>query len=733
MLLSVIVAFTSVSIIALSASADIVATANAITLEATRPNVDTEGRALPLASHWTTGKHPYSEGYGPIHQMEFIDQGHYILPWFAFPTTLDIVSWQIDFTTYYEAAIKQARDLNLPLVFVGTQWEHELYDDPTYFNLPASQNPNVVTTSGDIQARVSPFGPVAPWGELGVTLTDNPWFDLLQEWYPNPPKVIFLSNNEAQDLRWINAETSQRYVDQYGLGRSDEFKRQVVGDGWIPRYRAMQEGMRSGLKNTSWQDVSSFVAYDAAGPRHIGRWYGWAEYSLTITGRVDPSPLTWDGGSLSYYTDNWNPQTDFNAYGPPVEFMNMVFQLDEAYALNPDFWFEMSVWDGHTDDDTDKWLFYENLGQTYTPERHAAFTKIGMWLTRPRVVREFRGWLQDFNETGDYFLAISNAVNEIHDNAVLRDFWRIGELVPNRAHQHFYQSNFPAEYADKDRWFLLDSDVNPEYPIGFDSEISVFTVALVKGQAPNREWLVSSNSPLQNRTGVWVTLPEFGDILLENVAIAGSYYVVNESTGQITPLADVGDPPPPPPPDPDVTPPTITAPADVTVNDGDPINLGNAVVSDNEDPNPVVSNNAPVSFSIGVTVVTWTATDASGNSASDTQNVEVLEVAPPPPNPNEDPIANAGLDRTVNDSDGNPGEAVTLNGSGSTDSDGTIVSYDWSWNGGSATGVSPTVNLSDGRKTITLVVTDNDGASDSDTVLVNVKKPKGKGRGKPTK
>ena len=42
------------------------------------------------------------------------------------------------------------------------------------------------------------------------------------------------------------------------------------------------------------------------------------------------------------------------------------------------------------------------------------------------------------------------------------------------------------------------------------------------------------------------------------------------------------------------------------------------------------------------------------------------------------PTANAGPDRNIPDSDGEPGESVTLDGSASTDTDGTIASFTWS-------------------------------------------------------
>jgi N-acetylneuraminic acid mutarotase len=64
---------------------------------------------------------------------------------------------------------------------------------------------------------------------------------------------------------------------------------------------------------------------------------------------------------------------------------------------------------------------------------------------------------------------------------------------------------------------------------------------------------------------------------------------------------------------------------------------------------------------------------------------------------------------------------VQLDGSGSTDPDGTIVSYAWAWSAGTAGGESPSIQLTDpGTYAITLTVTDDDGATDTDVVTVQV-------------
>jgi hypothetical protein len=89
----------------------------------------------------------------------------------------------------------------------------------------------------------------------------------------------------------------------------------------------------------------------------------------------------------------------------------------------------------------------------------------------------------------------------------------------------------------------------------------------------------------------------------------------------------------------DLIPPTITAPANVSVGN-DPglatavVAVGSPVAADNCG-NPTVSGvrsdglalDAP--YPVGLTTITWTATDATGNTASATQTVTVLDIEPP--------------------------------------------------------------------------------------------------------
>lgn len=120
-------------------------------------------------------------------------------------------------------------------------------------------------------------------------------------------------------------------------------------------------------------------------------------------------------------------------------------------------------------------------------------------------------------------------------------------------------------------------------------------------------------------------------------------------------------------------------------------------------------------FNVGTHTLTLEVTDNGGESSTDTVVITVN------PKPNVPPVANAGPDQIVTDNDGNGAEVVALNGTASSDSDGTIVTYAWKEGPNVvATGPNPSVSLSVGTHTLTLQVTDDDGASSTDAVLIAV-------------
>jgi hypothetical protein len=87
---------------------------------------------------------------------------------------------------------------------------------------------------------------------------------------------------------------------------------------------------------------------------------------------------------------------------------------------------------------------------------------------------------------------------------------------------------------------------------------------------------------------------------------------------------------------------------------------------------------------------------------------------------NQPPVANAGPDQSVTDEDRSGSEAVTLNGSASTD-DNAITSYVWREGTTTiATGAVANVTLDVGVHTISLTVTDAASLSSTDSLVVTV-------------
>ena len=84
---------------------------------------------------------------------------------------------------------------------------------------------------------------------------------------------------------------------------------------------------------------------------------------------------------------------------------------------------------------------------------------------------------------------------------------------------------------------------------------------------------------------------------------------------------------------------------------------------------------------------------------------------------NQPPVADAGPDQTSA-----VGSTVAFDGSGSSDSDGTIVTYEWTFGDGSiGSGISTSHTYATaGTYAVTLTVTDDDGATGTDTATVTV-------------
>jgi hypothetical protein len=125
------------------------------------------------------------------------------------------------------------------------------------------------------------------------------------------------------------------------------------------------------------------------------------------------------------------------------------------------------------------------------------------------------------------------------------------------------------------------------------------------------------------------------------------------------------------------------------------------------------------SFPVGSRVVTLTVTDNLGATDTDTATITV--------NANQPPTARAGADQTVVDTDNDGFATITLDGSKSTDPDGSIALYEWTVDSQPVSdpegdGVV-TITLPLGDYTAQLEVTDNGGLWATDTAALKVEAP----------
>lgn len=94
----------------------------------------------------------------------------------------------------------------------------------------------------------------------------------------------------------------------------------------------------------------------------------------------------------------------------------------------------------------------------------------------------------------------------------------------------------------------------------------------------------------------------------------------------------------------DTTPPTLNVPQDITIEatsvENNVVTLGNLTAQDVSGISSI-SHNAPETFPLGTTIITWNATDNYGNSVSSQQTVTVIDTTPPKITAPEDIILEA--------------------------------------------------------------------------------------------
>ena len=124
-------------------------------------------------------------------------------------------------------------------------------------------------------------------------------------------------------------------------------------------------------------------------------------------------------------------------------------------------------------------------------------------------------------------------------------------------------------------------------------------------------------------------------------------------------------------------------------------------------------------LSVGEHIITLTATDGGGVTATAAIKITVVRIAPPP---NQPPIADAGDDQTL-ECAVTQGANVTLNGTSSTDPDDDGLTFSWTAPGivfDNPASPTPVATFPLGTTTVTLVVSDGLLGSVPDTVDIAV-------------
>ncbi len=193
--------------------------------------------------------------------------------------------------------------------------------------------------------------------------------------------------------------------------------------------------------------------------------------------------------------------------------------------------------------------------------RYEGLCHMALWLTRPRIIREF-AW-GDYDELIEaHWERLLRAVDAVWEEPVLTRFWRRGTLVVNPDYEATTGFKHPFweltdhdqgkrhgpwldRWQKQDRFHLLNVAVNPPFkswpqryevawhtsPSSDHARIRVWAIAYKLGTAPNREWLLIVQSPRKDRDRVEVEVPGYGKVEVA-VPRTSAFYHLRENAAE---------------------------------------------------------------------------------------------------------------------------------------------------------------------------------------------------------
>lgn len=505
---------------------------------------DPGGYPLPVGAHW------HRDTMDLEWQVDKLNEGYPLLPWYGYVYTDSTA----ETNTKIGTGLAQLATWGMPITLLYTNWDGLCYGH-SYFT--DQEDPDdtcrAVDAAGVAINKSSPLAPNAPFQVLGDLWTNTDSAARLQVVHPDPPQVFWMSNNEAIDLEWEDANTSKRYTDAYGGSTTEAEKRGYFFDGWVTKIGQFKTGATAGLTDADWIANSKWVVYNATemgfGPHHYARFGDWDEYALfkDSTNNMSHTWQTgaWDGTSEEAYDNNWEGKMYGEVWSNQMECSNEVFMLEQAYAVNSSYFFELIFWDGSSSlygngvGPGSKGTTYINEGYVHSAEAYAGWAQWCMWALRPRVVREWRKSDDDI-DAGTLFErwdALMDAVKRVHTNPILKSFWRESDLLPNTTRAESSHYNETTTYDDAERWYHQESSTDPAFAgssADYGLEMPVWNLVREQGTTPNREWLVYVFAAKAIQTNFTVTIPDHEAVTIPSATNAGEFWLVKESDDSVT-------------------------------------------------------------------------------------------------------------------------------------------------------------------------------------------------------
>ncbi|MFW6133086.1 MAG: hypothetical protein ACOC8F_04260, partial [Planctomycetota bacterium] len=536
------------------------------------------GRPLPLTASWVPGGM-----FGMRSLVEMIKEGHHVLPTISDPkfgaTYVYILgdhegpptadSHHLGWLVKLKPEFEYLAEHKLPFALMGNNWAsgparleyqyHRAKNENRKTFSPKQSTRLMIEKDGEITSGSwklsSPFGPDERWAEFGRFWMDNGGLRWLRELYPDPPMVVFLNNNEAGEIGLKHCGWSVRFQREYGeQDLSKEAKQRIVHEAYDHKYEVLFDAARGALSEPAWRNNSVFVAYNA--------------WPRSVKGRTEERnhPREWkryDGAMPEFYLNDWQiyrGKTDYNYWSPQTEGLRIQSSQDVIFDLAPDYYFASIAWDGGQParrrsaiNCLATGMYGTGAQQRWDFARYEGMVQFGLWAMRPRVMREFRYPVSRHDVYDrEAFMAVVRSVDRPWEHEVLGEFWRFGELVTSDAFEppdaqvakglKFYSrvdALLPVDAnPPRDGWpRIWHFKANKRDPV----KLRVLALALKRGEAPDRRWLIYAHAPLGAVSGPTVTLPAYGPVKLPFVTRSGSFFLVREADGAVETLIP-GDP-----------------------------------------------------------------------------------------------------------------------------------------------------------------------------------------------